>query len=312
MIQELFAKNLSIKVTALVLAVLLELYFYSPENYVTIEVPASISIINVPSSLMIVEPDGAEQGLKAMVTLRGPNILTQQVLRSQPTFFVSVVDNVQNNFSAVLNPEDLRLPLGVELINTKPPRIDLRFEKVVKKELPLVATQTGSLAKGYRVVDLKVFPKKIYVRGPQSELEGVLQLKTADVNLSGVDSSRRIEVPIKDVGRMTTYNLNMASVEVEVEPIVEQKVFSNLNITVLAPQGYAATVEPSKANLTLTGPTNIISELKASDIKIFADARELSAGKHSLKINANLPDQVSIISSDPSEIALTVVSSSTK
>lgn len=307
MIRELFFKNASLKLISIILAILLELYFYSPENYVTQEVSAGVSIINVPSTLMIVEPEGAEQGLKASVTIRGPNILLQQVLRSQPSFYVNVPDGVQRNFLAILNVDDLKLPLGVEVINLKPSKVELRFEKVIKKELGVVPTQIGAPAKGYRVVSLKVFPNKVYVEGPVSEFNQALQLKTAEINLDGMESSKRIELPIRELGRLMTYNVNMVSVEIEIAPIVEQKVFKNLSITVLNPQDHTAVSKPAKVNVALSGPTNIVGQLQASDINLFVDARSLTEGTHLLKVEANLPDQVAIISTDPGEISLTVV-----
>lgn len=310
MIKNLFTKNLSLKLTALILAVLLELYFYSPENYVTLEVPTNISIINVPSSLMIVEPQAAASaGIKAMVTVRGPNILVQQVLRSRPNFYISVPEGVRDNFTAALNAEDLSLPLGVDVMDIRPSRVDLRFEKIVKKELEVVPMQTGSPAKGYKMESLNILPKKVYVKGPKSELEGVLQVKTSEISLANAKGPKRFDVPLLDLGSFTTYNVNMVSVEANIVPILETKEFKNVELTVLAPPGHAATAQPTKVSIVLEGPQNTMKGVIAENIKLSADGRGLKEGKHLISISANLPEGVKIVSSEPSKISLSLISS---
>ncbi|OVE79960.1 hypothetical protein BVY02_01810 [bacterium J17] len=302
-----FTENLSFKILSVLLAVLLEVYFYSPDNSVITEITAFVEVRNVPSTQMIVSPPRGERGLFGSVKIKGPSTLVDQVRNVTQTFRVDLPDNVGDRYLVQLSGSQLNLPAGVEVLEVYPPAIHFRFEKVIKKELEVELDRVGVPPKGYVLDELKMSPSSVLVRGPYSELEGISSVKSETFDISGLTGSGRHEVQLEKIGPLSSYNVNVVAVDLVITPIPLEKSFKKINVTVLAPPGYAATVEPSKVNVTLSGPPNELVALAKSEINLVADGRDLGEGKHIIEITGDLPEGVKIIRTEPKSVNVTLV-----
>src|SRR5262249_61912802 len=68
----------------------------------------------------------------------------------------------------------LSLPPDVELRFVDPPSVNLEWQDVVTRTIPIQASRAGQPAKGYEVKgQLEVEPKEVDVKGPASLVEGM-------------------------------------------------------------------------------------------------------------------------------------------
>ena len=61
--KDFFTTHPGLKLFSLALAVMLELYFYGPDNAIVASINAGVEIKNLDDSLMIVSPPGAREGI---------------------------------------------------------------------------------------------------------------------------------------------------------------------------------------------------------------------------------------------------------
>jgi|GEM_PF-5920418 len=304
--RDFLTKNIGLKIFSLLFAVLLEVYFHSPENSLTTSFDVSIELANLPPSWMVVQPIGAAKGIFVQVKVSGPIPLVKSLNSHVHRILLSVPHPIpERPWIATFDKSMIELPSGVRLIEIQPASLELAFEPILRKELDIAVITEGKPDTGYRVEDLSVFPARVFAQGPRSELSGLGSVETEVVSVSNLRGNKRLEVPLKDVGRLTSLGLNMVSVEVSVLPIPGEKVFPSVPIKVLAAPGFAATAETSKATITLAGPLSILDQLNP---ELIADCRDLGEGRHKIGLSSELPKGVTLESTLPQVVTVIVVS----
>lgn len=312
MLGNLFTENLRLKLIAVILAIALEIYFISPHNYVTATLNVPLELTNIPPTMMVVWPPDAERGLRTVIKVKGPSPLIQQIRGTPFRISSALPSDVGATFGLVVDPSSLRLPSGVDVVEIEPQTIDLRLERVVKKELKVVFVPTGNPPPGMAVVSTKVFPESVVARGPESELKGLSTVETQKVDISGVTSAQLFEVPLREVGLRTTLSVNLASAEVKVGPVLARREISGVRVKVMAPSGFAATVVPSRVVVTVSGPEGMVNQLASDQLEAVADASNLGGGDYQLGLSVPLKAGLDLIKTEPAEVAVTVSSGTPK
>lgn len=96
-----------------------------------------------------------------------------------------------------LDPASIVMPEGVVLDTLEYDAVDLRFEAVVDRALRIVPNLVGEIDPDYKLASIRVEPNSWTVRAPASELEGLAQLSTAAIDLSGVSDTLTINVALE-------------------------------------------------------------------------------------------------------------------
>jgi len=142
-------------------------------------VEASVSY-NRPLGFVILDPVGSVN-----VRVRGSN---KQVRELNP-FMVDVQVNLNQTlpgtFSIPLEPGDVLMPDGLEVVSIEPNTIRVELEREISQRLPVVPQIVGEPAAGAVVDEAEVFPSQVLVTGPQSLLARTQSLGTRPVNLNG-------------------------------------------------------------------------------------------------------------------------------
>ena len=302
-------KHRGLKLFALLLAVLLEFYFYSPDNSITSKVEATVEVRDLPHDTVIVEPAGAgEKGIPVQVELRGPESLVKRMRSTFHRFTVLAPQERNVSFSAVVDPQQLQLPSGVEVVSVYPVTVPIRIEEVAKKELEIKLTTEGEAEEDYAIEGYDLSPATVIVRGPKSKVVGLKEIQTEPLFLSTVKNSGPFELRlVSPEGSLITLGVTVVSVSVKVKVVKIEKTFADINVTVLAPTGYAATVEPSKAKATVRGPSSAIRALENRNLSLIADARSIPGGKHQLLLQADLGQNVEVVRTEPRTVTVTLV-----
>lgn len=84
-------------------------------------------------------------------------------------------------------------------------RVDLRFETILQRDLPIRAEVVGEVDKGYKLVEQKVSPARWTVRGPQNLLSELSFVRTEAVELSGIRGIVRHRVRLEELADGLSY-----------------------------------------------------------------------------------------------------------
>ena len=181
-------------------------------------VPATVEIRNLPPTTMVVDPPRAEKGIPARIEVRGPRPLVEQLRNTFNKLDVDYPPHAPRKFTTVVDPSQLQLPSGVEILSVDPATVTIQTEQVVGKQLQVVVDTVGAPAAGFKLGEIKVIPETVVVRGPQSIVEKLRRIETFPLELKGVEAPIRKELSLKVPGQLVTLNVTVVTVEAKVEP----------------------------------------------------------------------------------------------
>ena len=295
------------KLISLILAVLLELYFYSADNSVKAVLSASVEVKGLPENMMVVNFPKGNQLFASRVELRGPRPLIEQVRASALKFAVEYPKDQPPMYTALLNTRQLGLPSGVEVTDVNPATVTIEVEKTRTKEVPVTVDREGEPEKGFRLESLVVQPKMVRVSGAARVVDLLQSISTQEVDISALTETKRMEVLLQPPSPLVTVATKTASVEARIVPIQAERVVDGVNLSVIAPPGFAGSVEPSKIKVTLTGPARSLEALPLDAINLVADARLLGEGRHEIEVSGDLPVGIAVLETKPKKVTVTLV-----
>lgn len=264
-----FSENLGLKALSFVIALGLTAYQRGSEDEQQRTVPVDL-ILRLPSDearreLMTLVPPNVH------VTVRGSTRALDQLIQSGiPPVEVDLRRGDVNRI--VFEPEMFSLPPGVQVNIIDPDTIDLEWQNVIQRSVPIQASMTGRVADGYTVQSVKVDPQSITVMGPASLVEVMQFVRVAAFDVTGkTDGVYRHRLALDPPGQRIQY-LGPASATVAVtiaRQLVSRK-FTRREVTVIA-TGVRAKAEPRTVDVTVTGPPEVINGLRDEMIVPRAD-----------------------------------------
>lgn len=298
--------NLGLKLLALIMAVLLELSFYSPNNSVTTWVAVHVELRNLPQNMMILRPLPGEQGLTVRCRLQGPGPVIRQLDLGGRKFTVDVSSEMPQTVKVALDPSQLGLPSSVEVREIAPSAIEVTTEYVSERELKVDVVHNGKIAQGYRLHTVSVSPETVRVKGPRSMLRNLKKVETEELNLVGMRASRNMRVSLVEPPQFSIYSNSSVEVFVDIQPIIEERTFKRVKVLLLAPEGGAASVEPRLVRIVLSGPQAELLKISKEALSVTADARALGPGVHELPLLGEFPEGLHLIRSEPALVRVKV------
>lgn len=261
--RDLLFDNLPVKALALLFSIVFFAYVHGQEDIreKTLAVPlVSLPPLQGDRELMTVLPPNVH------VTLRGPARALSRLVQEGLTPIEVDLRNIETDkiqFSA----STFSLPREVAVVAVDPSELNLAWEQIITRVLPLRATTTGEPAPGSEVgTPLRIDPGQVTVRGPVSKVE-VLQyasISAFDVGtLAPGKYTRRLSLsplvpPNRYLGSET------ATVSVEIRRRERERIFRGLAVQVVGPAN--ATALPRVVDVTLTGAPELIDTLNSSQV----------------------------------------------
>ncbi len=173
-------RDVGLKIISLVLAALLWLVVAGEETVerglrVPLEfqqVPAGLEMRGEPLTLVDVRVRGSSGALSRMSTADVVAVLDLRNARPGQRLFQ-------------LTPEDVRVPFGVEVLQINPTTVAILFENTAMRHVPVAPYVEGSPAPGYVVGKITSDPANVEVSGPASAVDGVTEVMTEPISVSG-------------------------------------------------------------------------------------------------------------------------------
>jgi len=273
---KVFTQNLSLKALALALALGFFFYIHGQEDLQQRTIP--VSVISLP-------PEGGGRELMSkipasiQITLSGSTrAITRLIQEGLAPVEVDLRDGGKQSVS--FGRSMFLLPDEIELVAVVPPRLELEWEEVITRQVPLQASFTGHPAEGHMVKgDPVVEPQRVTVKGPISRVEVMQFARLAPFDVSGLTEGRfprrlAIDPPPEQVRYLGS---QAATVTVDVTRRRSEKLFSSRPVEVVGPAH--GLVVPRTVDVTVIGPPEIVKALR--DEQIVPQADLTFAGKWS-------------------------------
>ena len=188
--KQLLTRNLGWKLLSLAIAVALWISIArEPEVATSVSVPVEFK--NPPNSLEVEGnlPD------RVRIEVRGPSgRLTRDDLSSLAVVLdLSDAEPGERTYS--IRGRDLNLPAGVTFDKAAPSQITLRFERLIEKEEP-VQPVYANVPQGYRIAKAELNPSMVRIRGSQSRVRPIQEIKTDPINLNGVVGEKTLHTHV--------------------------------------------------------------------------------------------------------------------
>jgi YbbR domain-containing protein len=280
-------RNKSLKILSLFLAVALWLAVGGEERTET-NLNVSLELVNLPSNLMVTGQ--VPSNLQVRVT--GPRGLIRTLSQNRLTHSLDLAGIKSGRHSFPLGVGSFSFPRGVQVTRVQPNPLVLTLNPTVTRTLPVEPVFLGSPPEGYEVKSVKTRPSEVKVKGPISEVKKLKFLTTVPLDLTILTSPTTLatDLNFKDL-HITMIEQVPILADVDIGPKTLKRTFKGIPVL---PRPLSANLSPDKVNITLQGPWPQVKELEPTNIKAFVETKGLSLGRHSLQVQVQIPDGLSL------------------
>jgi hypothetical protein len=289
-LRDSFTENIGLKALAMCFALGLFAFVHGQEEEQQRTVPVAL-VMRLPQA-------SAERELMTPipasihVTLQGSARAIDNLLQAGvPPVEIDLRDGRRE--SVVFDEGMFALPPDTKITIIDPSSIELTWEDVATRQIPIQAAITGQPSDGYVVKgEPEVDPKTITVSGPLSAIEVLQFARLSAFDVSGLSEGvhrRRLGIDAPPV-RVRYLGPQAASVAVTVARRVSEVRFENRPVEVVGVAGGIAT--PRTVDVVVAGPPEIVRALRPDQIVPVADLtkvegldlKELKHGSASVKV----------------------------
>lgn len=200
-----------IKLISLVLALSLWLFVRSTSEG-ELEVHFPVELINTPPALIVthMSADAISArlgGLRSQLEGLGER---QQVVKID----LATAKAGGNDFA--ISPESLPIPKGVKVKQITPGSIQVTMEDLTEKTVRVRPLIKGGPTAGHWIADIRCEPATVTIQGAKSQLAGITEVYTDEVDISGKQGTIEREVTLR-LGGLRSKGVQTVKVIVVIE-----------------------------------------------------------------------------------------------
>lgn len=260
----------------------------------------TLELVNSPANLAVV----SEMPPALQVRVMGPRSLISKLSQAKLTQTLDLSGYKSGPHTIYLGPNNFAFPRGVQILRIQPNPVSLTLAFTEIRTLPIKPVLAGNPPEGYELISAGTKPPQVTVKGPATELADLKSIPTVPLDLT------RLTEPIVMVTNLDFKNLHLTlaqpvSILADINIAPKTMTRTILNVPVLAAPT-PARLGRTTVTLIVKGPWPRVKELKPEDLKATVDTRNLSPGHYQLKVAVDLPPDVSLVSINPSAIAIWV------
>jgi len=268
-LKEAFSENVGLKAIALGFAIGLFAFLYGQQDEQLRTIPVSV-VMRPPA-------EGSNRELMTQIpasihiTLRGPARAIDRLIQTGvPPIEIDLRSGQKNRI--IFDPASFQVPSETQVTIIDPPSIDLEWEDIITRSIPVQASIAGQPAVGYVVRGVpEVEPSQMTVRGPRSVVEVIQFARLAAFDVSGLSEGvhrRRIAID-SPPSRAKFIGPGSASVAVTIARRLSEARFENRPVEVIGlPDAHST---PRTVDVVVFGPPEVVRALRAEQVVPRAD-----------------------------------------
>ena len=268
--------NFSLKLVALILASTVFVLVHSDEQ-ATVRTDMSVRYGELSDRVLVSESVDHVQ-----LTLQGSR---RRIKRFNDRNIGRIVyidlENETNGYFA-FDESLFTVPEGLRIVETEPEGINLKFEKKIKRKLPVYADTLGIPARGLKVSAVSTKPSEVWVAGAINRLDNISRVRTKEIHLGERDTSFQTTVDLIEDGFELLENQRV-EVQVSLGEELDRKVVDNKSIQVLVPEGTTVPndlridTNPARVDVLLYGTAKQLASVDTALLEVIAFAEPQKA-----------------------------------
>ena len=288
-------KNIIMKITSLIFAIILWSYVKEEANFITstnfknVEVTYEGLSDLKENNLVVISPKEATVDVK----LQGYNSYMRNVTKDGIVAKVDLSRLKEGEHSVPVNVS--YVDLGITVTNTSPRRIPFRIDKLIKEDMKANVIIKNKPLKGLSVGDIdRDF--NVSVSGPSTILNKISNVES-HIDISDITESSTLDVEVlayDDEGKVVQgVKIDPSDIKVNI-PILKSKtvpikvVYNEKTIENIVPNDFS--IEPS--SVTIRGNSDVIESIDFIETKPI-NFNNIKSGVYEVKLN--LPDRVTLV-----------------
>lgn len=201
-------------------------------------------------------------------------------------------------------PDEVDVAGGVHVVEIEPATVPLTWAPTGRKQLAVHPRIDGKLEEQHRLgAAATVKPSTVFVRGPKAVLEELTTVSTEAISLDGLAVGPHVRrVALAPLPKLVTYEGDaFVEVQLDVEPIVAERVLRRLEVAVLGAS--AAALRPDRVSVTVRGPQEALNELDPEQIVPYIELEDATntLSPHDIKLRG-VPDALEVLRVVPSSV----------
>jgi YbbR domain-containing protein len=185
-------KNTTIKVISLVLAIILWVFVKSKSGgEVGLVVP--LEFYRVPSRLIVTTV--SDEAINVRIT--GSVIQLQRLPSREMRARIDLSRARPGTNSFDILPDNFNISKSLDITQISPSSVKVELDHVLEKMVYVKPVVQGEPARGYRVSKITVDPPSITLQGARSQLAGLKEVLTEEVDISDIKETVEVEVPLR-------------------------------------------------------------------------------------------------------------------
>jgi YbbR domain-containing protein len=213
MIREFITKNIGLKISSLVVAVLLW-FFVILSGRVEISMDIPVTFINVPQKLEVFDaPDTVS------VDIKGQDRILRSLKKNEVRAVIDLRDAKAGRAFFTLSKNNIRLPENLIVTGIDPETVSLKIETQLNKTVRVKPAVTGLPEKGFVIADVKVVPDEVVLKGPKSVISKIYSVKTEPLDINGINSDLKYRANLNVSDSNIRKNIDKVDVFISVEKI---------------------------------------------------------------------------------------------
>ena len=194
-------------------------------------------------------------------------------------------------------------------VRADPSKVVLALDRKISRQIEVIPVITGYPKLGYDLIDYYTVPEKLDIIGPAALMEKITQVKTANVDVSGLeeDFSFRVPLIISEENLIITGE-KYVEVYGRIGPAMLTKTFGPLSlIPVQLPDNLKIEDDTLTGTVRVKASQKVINATKSEDFSLLLNCTGISRpGVYRVKVLAIVPMNVELITVNPDEISINV------
>jgi len=294
-----FRANVGVKLVSLAIAIVLWSVVLGSRNVeVTKEIPLEVV---TPADLVPANDIPSHIAFR----LSGPKAFLRTILdRREDPIRVNLAGAKPGLVTYRFFSDNIRVPIGVKVLQIIPASIPIRIEMVKRRDVPVRVEIRGAPPEGYRLVKTEVKPEVARIKGPESRVDGITELRTMPVDVSNLKQTLDREVAIDLSRHNVQLDGPLPRVLVEIEPVSANFRIKNVDIRVLSP--YKVRVEEKGVTVLVRADLKDLKLLDRSNVYAVVDLTGKPKGKYTVVPKVTLPGGVGLVKIIPDHVKVTL------
>lgn len=267
------------------------------------QMPVTVSLGSVPDGITV----GPPQVEPSSVALRGASSRVNGVSQ--------IVARVTIDASALNIDRDIELIAvdgnGNQVANVE---IDPQLARVriavarelANRTLPVVPVLSGQPALGYRVSAVTVEPLVVTVSGEAATLAQLENAPTQPISVDGRATDLEANVPLDLPPGVSVNGSDEVKVTLSITRDVGARTFQAAVQLAGTQPGLLYATSAGLAQVTLSGPLDVLALVNPASLTAIADVTALAAGSHAVTLTLAPPTGLIVVSLTPEEVTITV------